>query len=166
MLTFFYPSTEWRMEQGFECACGEEGCLGEEGRAMAPKAGRTRGGKEDVLQLWGCLGFAWETMEKVLEGQEASGVLGDQEAKESVVESAVTEKVLEDQEEANGVLESQEEKEPVTESTGMEGTAKESTVTESTDSPTLNLIHTVVCEILKDEPQEGLGAVSGQLVEG
>lgn len=27
-LTFFYPSTEWEMDQPFECACGEEGCRG------------------------------------------------------------------------------------------------------------------------------------------
>ncbi|KAF8196736.1 hypothetical protein K438DRAFT_1906208 [Mycena galopus ATCC 62051] len=27
-VTFFYPSTEWDMEQGFECHCGTESCLG------------------------------------------------------------------------------------------------------------------------------------------
>ncbi|WVQ84328.1 hypothetical protein IAT38_006480 [Cryptococcus sp. DSM 104549] len=27
-MTFFYPSTEWDMAQGFECACGSEQCLG------------------------------------------------------------------------------------------------------------------------------------------
>ncbi|KAF2083692.1 hypothetical protein K490DRAFT_19526, partial [Saccharata proteae CBS 121410] len=27
-LTFFYPSTEWKMERGFECSCGESNCLG------------------------------------------------------------------------------------------------------------------------------------------
>jgi hypothetical protein len=27
-LTFFYPSTEWDMDRGFDCACGEEvSCL-------------------------------------------------------------------------------------------------------------------------------------------
>ncbi|WWC94790.1 hypothetical protein V866_001640 [Kwoniella sp. B9012] len=28
-ITFFYPSTEWDMAQGFQCACGFENCLGE-----------------------------------------------------------------------------------------------------------------------------------------
>lgn len=27
-LTFFYPSTEWDMQQGFNCQCGEKECLG------------------------------------------------------------------------------------------------------------------------------------------
>ncbi|KAJ7460623.1 hypothetical protein FB451DRAFT_1269698 [Mycena latifolia] len=27
-LTFFYPSTEWEMEQPFECECGVKSCLG------------------------------------------------------------------------------------------------------------------------------------------
>ncbi|OQO11814.1 hypothetical protein B0A48_03541 [Cryoendolithus antarcticus] len=27
-VTFFYPCTEWSMGRGFQCACGEEGCLG------------------------------------------------------------------------------------------------------------------------------------------
>ncbi|OJD31439.1 galactose-proton symport [Diplodia corticola] len=27
-LTFFYPSTEWVMDRGFECACGSAACLG------------------------------------------------------------------------------------------------------------------------------------------
>ncbi|KAI5785842.1 hypothetical protein EDC01DRAFT_718042 [Geopyxis carbonaria] len=27
-LTFFYPSTEWRMSQSFSCRCGEKECLG------------------------------------------------------------------------------------------------------------------------------------------
>lgn len=27
-LTFFYPSTEWDMAQGFDCFCGSEKCLG------------------------------------------------------------------------------------------------------------------------------------------
>lgn len=26
-MTFFYPSTEWSMSQGFECLCGSEKCL-------------------------------------------------------------------------------------------------------------------------------------------
>lgn len=27
-MTFFYPSTEWSMAQGFDCLCGSEKCLG------------------------------------------------------------------------------------------------------------------------------------------
>ena len=27
-ITFFYPSTEWSMEQEFDCMCGSEQCLG------------------------------------------------------------------------------------------------------------------------------------------
>jgi hypothetical protein len=27
--TFFYPSTEWDMAQGFKCSCGSKKCLGE-----------------------------------------------------------------------------------------------------------------------------------------
>ena len=27
-LTFFYPSTEWRMQAPFTCACGASGCVG------------------------------------------------------------------------------------------------------------------------------------------
>ncbi|KAJ6581205.1 hypothetical protein B0H19DRAFT_1114212 [Mycena capillaripes] len=27
-VTFFYPSTEWVMEQAFECQCGTQSCLG------------------------------------------------------------------------------------------------------------------------------------------
>lgn len=27
-LTFFYPSTEWDMDQPFDCFCGAENCLG------------------------------------------------------------------------------------------------------------------------------------------
>ncbi|MEY2586643.1 MAG: hypothetical protein RLY11_492 [Bacteroidota bacterium] len=26
-LTFFYPSTEWKMDQAFECLCGSEKCI-------------------------------------------------------------------------------------------------------------------------------------------
>jgi len=28
-VTFFYPSTEWDMAQGFQCSCGSEKCLGD-----------------------------------------------------------------------------------------------------------------------------------------
>lgn len=27
-LTFFYPSTEWSMDRGFDCACNSEACVG------------------------------------------------------------------------------------------------------------------------------------------
>lgn len=27
-ITFFYPSTEWNMQQPFECNCGGDACLG------------------------------------------------------------------------------------------------------------------------------------------
>jgi hypothetical protein len=27
-LTFFYPSTEWKMTQSFHCYCGSQGCIG------------------------------------------------------------------------------------------------------------------------------------------
>lgn len=27
-ITFFYPSTEWDMAQGFDCSCGAAECLG------------------------------------------------------------------------------------------------------------------------------------------
>ena len=44
--------------------------LGEEARRMAPTSGRGGVGKEDVLQLWGCLGFAWAGLERVVEAEE------------------------------------------------------------------------------------------------
>lgn len=28
-ITFFYPSTEWDMAQGFDCSCGAAQCLGQ-----------------------------------------------------------------------------------------------------------------------------------------
>lgn len=28
-ITFFYPSTEWDMAQGFQCGCGAGACLGQ-----------------------------------------------------------------------------------------------------------------------------------------
>ena len=28
-MVFFYPSTEWKMNQGFQCYCGSPACLGE-----------------------------------------------------------------------------------------------------------------------------------------
>ncbi|KAK3714266.1 hypothetical protein LTR37_007852 [Vermiconidia calcicola] len=43
-VTFFYPSTEWEMQQPFECRCGSQKCLG-----------LVRGAKfmdDDVLRRW------------------------------------------------------------------------------------------------------------------
>ena len=37
-MTFFYPSTEWKMVQPFQCYCGSPACLGEiRGAAFLPK---------------------------------------------------------------------------------------------------------------------------------
>ena len=37
-MTFFYPSTEWKMTQSFNCYCGSEHCLGEiKGAAFLPE---------------------------------------------------------------------------------------------------------------------------------
>jgi hypothetical protein len=37
-LTFFYPSTEWKMTQRFSCYCGSHNCLGQiKGAAYLPK---------------------------------------------------------------------------------------------------------------------------------
>ena len=36
-LTFFYPSTEWSMDRGFDCLCQSENCLGKiQGAAHLP----------------------------------------------------------------------------------------------------------------------------------
>ncbi|NET60604.1 MAG: SET domain-containing protein [Symploca sp. SIO2E6] len=36
-LTFFYPSTEWSMDRGFDCHCGTQDCLGKiQGAAHLP----------------------------------------------------------------------------------------------------------------------------------
>ncbi|KAI0044762.1 hypothetical protein FA95DRAFT_1622988 [Auriscalpium vulgare] len=34
-LTFFYPSTEWQMDQPFECRCGAPSCIGKISGAVA-----------------------------------------------------------------------------------------------------------------------------------
>lgn len=44
-LTFFYPSTEWDMAQGFDCFCGAESCRGWIGGAKSMK-------KESLEGLW------------------------------------------------------------------------------------------------------------------
>jgi len=45
MLTFFYPSTEWKMAQEFDCGCGSERCLG---RIMGAKDMKV----EDLRRYW------------------------------------------------------------------------------------------------------------------
>lgn len=47
----------------------------EEARRMAGEFGRAKRGKEDVLQLWACLGFAWEFYD--VEGKEIGGKVVD-----------------------------------------------------------------------------------------
>ncbi|KEQ75893.1 hypothetical protein M436DRAFT_16887, partial [Aureobasidium namibiae CBS 147.97] len=52
VLSFFYPSTEWEMDRGFRCLCGEEGCVGE-----------VKGAKNmqrEELQRWFVNGYIWE----------------------------------------------------------------------------------------------------------
>jgi hypothetical protein len=52
MLSFFYPSTEWEMDRGFGCLCGEESCVGE-----------VKGAKEmskEELKRWFINDYIWE----------------------------------------------------------------------------------------------------------
>jgi hypothetical protein len=52
MLSFFYPSTEWEMDRGFGCLCGEESCVGE-----------VKGAKDmskEELKRWFINGYIWE----------------------------------------------------------------------------------------------------------
>lgn len=42
-LTFFYPSTEWDMDQGFSCFCGTGSCLGYIGGAKHMTPGQLEG---------------------------------------------------------------------------------------------------------------------------
>lgn len=54
-LSFFYPSTEWSMDRGFECLCGEKECVGQ-----------VRGAKEmkrQELEKWFINGYIWELKE-------------------------------------------------------------------------------------------------------
>lgn len=56
MLSFFYPSTEWEMDRGFGCLCGEEGCVGE-----------VKGAKDmqrQELERWFVNGYIWELKEE------------------------------------------------------------------------------------------------------
>lgn len=52
LLSFFYPSTEWSMDRGFECLCGEKGCVGQVKGAKDMK-------KQD-LDKWFINGYIWE----------------------------------------------------------------------------------------------------------
>ncbi|MEO7924366.1 MAG: SET domain-containing protein-lysine N-methyltransferase [Chitinophagaceae bacterium] len=50
-LTFFYPSTEWKMEQPFNCYCGYPGCLGQiKGAAYLSKNAREKYRLTDFIQ--------------------------------------------------------------------------------------------------------------------
>lgn len=50
-LTFFYPSTEWKMDQPFQCYCGHNSCLGEiKGAAFLPKEALSRYRFTDFIQ--------------------------------------------------------------------------------------------------------------------
>ncbi|KAI5245559.1 hypothetical protein E4T43_03113 [Aureobasidium subglaciale] len=55
-LSFFYPSTEWEMDRGFECLCGEEGCVGQ-----------VKGAKDmskEELNKWFINGYIWSLVEE------------------------------------------------------------------------------------------------------
>lgn len=50
-MTFFYPSTEWKMTQTFECYCGSPNCLGEiRGAAFLSKEEQDRYRLTDFIQ--------------------------------------------------------------------------------------------------------------------
>lgn len=50
-MTFFYPSTEWKMTQSFNCYCGHAGCLGDiRGAAYLSKEARERYRLTDFIQ--------------------------------------------------------------------------------------------------------------------
>lgn len=50
-MTFFYPSTEWKMTQSFSCYCGARQCLGEiKGAAYLPKGAIERYRFTDFIQ--------------------------------------------------------------------------------------------------------------------
>ncbi|KAK7031390.1 hypothetical protein R3P38DRAFT_2923279 [Favolaschia claudopus] len=44
-VTYFYPSTEWHMDQAFDCQCGTEGCLGKIQGARYLK-------REELMKYW------------------------------------------------------------------------------------------------------------------
>ena len=50
-MTFFYPSTEWKMTQSFNCYCGCPGCLGKiRGAAFLSKEAREKYRLTDFIQ--------------------------------------------------------------------------------------------------------------------
>ncbi|MBC7872995.1 MAG: SET domain-containing protein-lysine N-methyltransferase [Ferruginibacter sp.] len=50
-MTFFYPSTEWKMTQSFSCYCGSHHCLGEiKGAAYLSKESQERYRFTDFIQ--------------------------------------------------------------------------------------------------------------------
>jgi len=50
-MTFFYPSTEWKMTQSFSCYCGDAGCLGEiKGAAYLTKEAQEKFRLTDFIQ--------------------------------------------------------------------------------------------------------------------
>lgn len=68
-LTFFYPSTEWEMARGFECACGEEGCLG------TIRGARWLSG--ETLGRWWVNGHIWDLVRERDGGKEGVVDEGD-----------------------------------------------------------------------------------------
>jgi len=55
-LSFFYPSTEWEMDRGFACLCGEEACVGVVGGA--------RDMEREELDKWFVNGYIWDLVEE------------------------------------------------------------------------------------------------------
>ncbi|MGH2553606.1 MAG: SET domain-containing protein-lysine N-methyltransferase [Chitinophagaceae bacterium] len=50
-MTFFYPSTEWKMAQPFNCYCGHENCLGKiRGATFLPKEAQEKYRFTDFIQ--------------------------------------------------------------------------------------------------------------------
>jgi len=50
-LTFFYPSTEWKMTQSFNCYCGSSNCIGEiKGAFYLPRSVRENYRFTDFIQ--------------------------------------------------------------------------------------------------------------------
>lgn len=50
-MTFFYPSTEWKMTQAFQCYCGHPSCIGKiKGAAFLTKTERDRYRLTDFIQ--------------------------------------------------------------------------------------------------------------------
>jgi hypothetical protein len=50
-MTFFYPSTEWKMTQAFNCYCGSRGCIGKiKGAAFLSKEAQEKYCLTDFIQ--------------------------------------------------------------------------------------------------------------------